>query len=630
MKRSLGIGVVAGCIWLLGSAHVLAAATQFKVATGDWNNNANWSGGIPTNNEADIGSASASPATAEIHSGDFLTSGGVYLGQYAGQSGTVNQTGGALNVLTNYLRVGGGGVGTYRLSGGTVSNTTLYVAASSGSTGTVFISGGSIVGCGGTSESATVGRNSNAYGQVVQTAGLFSLNVSTNQADFVIGRDYAEGLYELSGGMVTNAKIVYLGMAATVGSHPLGTMVLSGSGAIYSSVGMYLGYGYTATGVVYQTGGLCMPSSLRIGCVASGNRGFGRYEISGGKFVGSLDVGNGGIGTLQISSNAILETSWFDVGATWSTTGSVFQTGGYVDTRANALSIGAQTGGFGNYSLTGGSLSNLASVTIGSSGGVGFFSVGGTSVVSLWTNTWAHPITVANNSASTGTLQIVGGNVLFKNTQDFTSKQPGSTLDYLFGSEGISTLSVGWTAYLGGTLSLGLRGGVSLFQTNAFTLINAAGINGDFSVKNTSVFLVATNGTKRYVSTLDEAQKMSATTLSRSGQSVSFVPVNRGWVSTSIPIRRGTSFEVALEITSVGTPSETELEQLEDFLVQGGLSVKKIGTAWGGATVILTFPTSEDGGINPLAWDLSRFDPDLRVGTVTVMNKNDGTVLCIR
>lgn len=629
MKTSLVNVVVAGWVWLLGGGSVQAAATQFKVTTGDWNNAANWSAGLPIINEADVGSASASPATATINPGDDLTSGVLIVGQYAGQVGTVNQSGGALNLQTNYLRVGAAGVGTYNLSGGYVSNATLYVAVSGG-TGTVNISGGSMNGCGGTSESAIVGRNANSYGHVVQTDGLFSLNVSTNTADLTIGRDSGVGLYELSGGVVTNVGTLYLGLAAISKSHPLGTLILSGSGVLYGTKGMYLGYGYTATGVVQQTGGLCQPGGLRIGCTASGNRGVGRYEMSGGVFSGALYVGDGGIGTLLISSNAVMDTSFVNVGATWSTTGTVFQTGGRVDTHANSIAIGKETGGHGEYVLSGGSVSNVQTITIGSSGGVGVLSLGGSAVLGMWTNSADHYITVAGNSASTGTLQIEGKDVTISGVSNFNNLQPRSTLDFLFESEGISTLPVGWTANLGGTLSLGLRGGVSLFQTNAFLLINSSGISGDFSVKNTSVFTATTNGTKKYVSTLDEAQKLSATTLSRSGQSVSFTPVNRGWVTTAVSIRKGPFFDLALDVTSVGSPSETELVDLGNFFSQGGLTVKRINPTWSGSNVILTFPTSVDGVTNNLAWDLSRFDSDLRVSTITIIDNNSGTVLCIR
>jgi len=77
MKRQTRTAVMAGILLgaLLGVQAASAAATQFKVTAGDWTNAANWSAGIPTNNEADIGSNSKSPATANINPGDNLTCG---------------------------------------------------------------------------------------------------------------------------------------------------------------------------------------------------------------------------------------------------------------------------------------------------------------------------------------------------------------------------------------------------------------------------------------------------------------------------------------------------------------------------------------------------------------------------
>lgn len=633
MRTILAKVFLACGVWLLGGNAASAATTQFKVASGDWSNAANWSGGLPTPpNEAEVGSAAASPATAAINPGDALTSGALYIGRYAGQVGAVNQSGGSLNLLTNYFRVGSAGAGTYNLSGGTVSNATLYVATGGG-TGTVHISSGIFCGNGRTAESATVGRSANSFGHVVQTGGLFSLNDSTNTADFVIGRDYGVGLYELSGGVVTNVKSLYLGMAATAGSHPLGTLVLSGSGALYASKDMCLGYGGTATGIVSQSGGIFSPTRLLVGTSASGSRGVGRYEISGGKFVGALEVGSGGNGTLQISGDALLETRWFNVGAAGSSTGLVYQTGGCVDTRANAFGVGSQTGGFGRYMLMSGSITNLGALSIGSSGGSGFISVGGTSVVSMTTlNSWAHPFTVAGSSSSKGTLQIAGANVKFKNTQDFTSNQAGSTLDYLFRSEGISPLTVGWSAYLGGKLSMGLDGGVAVFATNAFTFLTASSISGDFATRDTGVFTVAMDAVKkRYAATLDESQKVSATPLSRGGQGVSFAPVAKGWLSTSVSDRLGPTFDLALEVTTTGATPVGELDDLVAYLGQSGFAAKRIaGSGWSGPNVVLTLPASTSGATRHLAWDLSRFDAALRVAAATVVDKNAGTVIAVR
>ena len=58
-----------------------SAQTDFKVADGLWNDAANWSAGVPTTQEARIGSASASPAMATLQNGDVLTAGTLSIGQ---------------------------------------------------------------------------------------------------------------------------------------------------------------------------------------------------------------------------------------------------------------------------------------------------------------------------------------------------------------------------------------------------------------------------------------------------------------------------------------------------------------------------------------------------------------------
>ena len=77
MRTILAKVFLACGVWLLGGNAASAATTQFKVASGDWSNAANWSGGLPTPpNEAAVVSAAASPATAAINPGAALASGG--------------------------------------------------------------------------------------------------------------------------------------------------------------------------------------------------------------------------------------------------------------------------------------------------------------------------------------------------------------------------------------------------------------------------------------------------------------------------------------------------------------------------------------------------------------------------
>lgn len=113
MTRTLQIAAILALTSLCARSQ-----TEFKVTEGLWNQAANWSGGVPTTQEARVGSATLSPAKATLQVGDLLTAGTLSIGQIAGSMGEVHQTGGTLNLRTNYWRVGYRGVGTYRLENG--------------------------------------------------------------------------------------------------------------------------------------------------------------------------------------------------------------------------------------------------------------------------------------------------------------------------------------------------------------------------------------------------------------------------------------------------------------------------------------------------------------------------------
>ena len=622
-------GLLAGT--LLGAASARAAATQFKVATGNWSDPANWSAGLPTTNEADIGSNSQNPATASINPGDTLTSGKLVLGQWAGQTGTVNQTGGLLDLGTNILYLAANNsssYATYTLSGGVLTNALLFVTGSgSGNTGTLYLSGGTLYGTPGTVQSPTVGQGAGSLGRVVQTSGAY---INATNKDLTIGRDGAVGVYDLSGGVLTNSGTITLGMNAS-GAAPVGTLLLGGTGSVYCASKMYLGYGSggPGTGIVVQTAGLCQPAGgLKIGGYA---KSVGRYEISGGQLVASVDVAaaNPSSGTLVISSNAAIRAGWLSVGSAWGATGSVAQSGGTVYL-SGALTVGSGYSGgcSGTYTMTGGLLTNVSTITVGGGGARGMLSLASTATVVMASGGSDYYLKVAADASSTGLLQIVGAHVRIAGVTNFDHNQPGSMLDLLFESDGISKLSAGWNAYLGGTLSMGIKGGLALFQTNAFTFLQTSAINGDFAAKATSVFTAATNGTTRYVATLDAAQRVAAGTLSRGGQVLAFTPVSRGWFATAVSTNRGTAFDLALNVTTVGATPAAELDDLVAYLGQSGFTIRRTGFGWDGPNVLVTLPTVAEGVTNTLAWDLGRFDTDLRVAAVTIPAR--GTLVTIQ
>ena len=624
----------------IGLAGLLLAAdlsraqgtTSFKLTNGDWNAATNWTGGVvPTGSTAvNIGSATKSPATANISHGDNLACGVVYLPEYGGQTGAVNQTDGLLDMGGAMLSVAaynGISYGTYTLSGGVLSNAATKIGGNGFGTlnlygGTFFTSFSAGLGVG-----LAAGWSVGNTGQVIQTAGI----LDGRNNGLTIGRDGGVGVYQMSGGVLTNGGTIVIGMNAGAGV-PLGTLFLSGSGTVYAAT-MNLGQGAGGTGRVVQSSGVCQLGTLNVGSPTA--KGIGRYEISGGQLaVGPINIPASGpsSGLLMISSNAsISTTNDLTLGAAWYATGTVQQAGGVLNLNGHQLMIGANMGTIlAQYTMSGGVLSNAGNIYIPNgvqAGEVGLLALSSNAVVGMQSSA---SITVSSSSNCKGTMQVVGGNVAIGTFQNFTHQQSSSTLQLLFQSEGISKLPLSGTASLGGTLWLGINGGMALFRTNAFTFIQAGTVSGDFAAKTSSVFAAAKNGVT-YVATLGTTQKVTAAVFSQSGTTAAFAPTNTGWLATAISTNRAASFNLLLNVSTTGSTPTSKLDDLVAYIGQGGLTAKRVGTAWNSFNIQLTLPTAPVGAVtNYFAWDLSPFDTNLLVGAVSVVLQSKGTAVFFR
>ena len=583
-----------------------SAQTDFKVAEGLWNDAANWSAGVPTTQEARIGSASASPAKATLQNGDVLTAGTLSIGQIAGAMGEVHQTGGTLNLRTNYWRVGYRGVGTYRLENGQLLNAAPMIGTSGG-TGTVYICGGEVQGAVKDSNWYLVGDGAGSRGTVVQTGGVFNLRPSAPYI-LALGGDGGQGFYELSGGSLTNVSTLNVYN---------GRLSLSNNVSLVCSSSLQLGRaGGTAT--VEQRNASCTtPTATKIGTA-----GTAVYTLSGGSLTGGgLEVGcgSGAIGTLNIADEATVRGGYCWIGGTANATGLVYQASGTMNRGNDNTQIGAGTGAYGAYHLSGGMLTNTASVSVGN----GLLSLSGTGKIIL-----ANKNVGIGTTTGTGTLQIIGANTTFSGIADFTHNKAGSTLDMRFMSDGISTLTVGGNGNLGGTLSLGIQGGVACFQTNAFLFLSVRWPNGDFAVKKTGVFSTSV-ATGKYTATLDAASRPAEQSAPlASGQFLAFAPVNQGWLAVDVAgLERAYDIDLAV-FAPDGTPA-TELDALVDYLGQSGLPVAKRRNVWNVPNIRIASEPAAAEAIRYLAWDLSAYDTAIGIGGVTVVNPY-GTVIAIR
>jgi len=190
-----------------------AEAQTTLTASGNWNNSANWSNGLPTailnatvdNNltvSAPVGVSgtdlnlfvgNSGTGTLNITGGTVTTNQYIYLGNNAGSNGTLNVSSGTFTSGSySTIAVGQSGTGTLNITGGTMFTGGAYIGSNAGSNGTVTISGGTWtipgsmqVGNSGTGtlnlnggflncSSVLIGYNAGSSGSVTVTSGTLN------------------------------------------------------------------------------------------------------------------------------------------------------------------------------------------------------------------------------------------------------------------------------------------------------------------------------------------------------------------------------------------------------------------------------------------------------------------------
>jgi autotransporter-associated beta strand protein len=225
------------------------------------------------------------------------------------------------------------------------------------------------------------------------------------------------------------------GFASTGDRNGTGIWNMSGSSTVnatHANGGLTtIGAGFTPTG--FNTGILNITDSARflqtandihVGGEGAGQRARGIINLSGSGTLtntANLSVGvaaNNSTGVVNMSGTSTLTTSRFLLGVNNGATGAINQSGGAASTTsalAASLSLGHATGGFGSYSISGGTLSS-AEISIGSNnagaGGSGIMNVSGGTV----TNTgWLvlNRTEGISSQAQNAVLNVSGGTVNF-------------------------------------------------------------------------------------------------------------------------------------------------------------------------------------------------------------------------
>lgn len=498
---------------LLTSAAVLGctpagAADWLGTTSSDWFVTGNWNPATVPGSATDVTiNNGGTPNPANI-TATGAQARNVTLGSNAGQTGTLNVTGGGLAVGTT-LTVGDFGTGTVNISaGGTVNTGSAYVAVDPSGSGTITVTG---AGSKLTASGTYIGMDANAIGQVtVQNSaslasgttviGFFTgtsngtLTVSgstfTNTGSFTIG-ERGTGTFNLNNGSTATSGTTSIGSSNASGN---GTANISGSGTTWTTSNMNLGT--VGAGTLTISDGAHVTSNRSLGIIPvvsiggnatvtgsgsqwliDGSQGAGGPQgtlgIGKANSTSSLTISAGG--TLRINNNATgTDGSSSDVriGVATGSTGNVTVTGANSTmTTPYNVHVGYGTNSTGNVTVSnGGALNTGFTILGGGTGATGNVTVTGAG--STWTITdtpnaivgQAQGLSIAlGSSTSKGTLTIADGG-----TVNVTSRNVN--LGGLAGSQ--ATLNIGAAAASPAAAAGTLNANAVVFVDGATSTIN--------------------------------------------------------------------------------------------------------------------------------------------------------------
>jgi fibronectin-binding autotransporter adhesin len=326
-----------------------------------------------------------------------LGSGTLDVGSGAGTGGLVQLTGasGGLS-LGGFFPPNGGGSGTVVINGGTLTDANGPITVgNTNASGTLLVeNGGSLIG-NSTFSGATIDATGSGHASATISGGTF-----VDNASLTIGASGAGSLDINSGGHVTiGANGVTL--ASNSGVFPSsGTLTVETAGTLTDSGGLTIGN--VGNGTLDVTGSAAVVNvsgfnGIRLGDIGSSS---GTLVINGGTVndtSSTFTVGtSAAAGTLLVEGGGLLTTSGGafpdDVidatgvgqaaatvsGGTWNSSGQIvvgnfangsldINSGGVVNTGANALQIGSQSGSSGTVTVESGGTLDAGSLNVSSS-----------------------------------------------------------------------------------------------------------------------------------------------------------------------------------------------------------------------------------------------------------------------
>jgi autotransporter-associated beta strand protein len=417
-------------ILLLSTAFTEAADNYWNVTSGDWSdtNPSPWS----------LGTEPTSSDNAYIQNGGTATiyqtgekCSYLYLGASgAGNSGTIEITGGSLSAAISYI--GDSGTGTFTQTGGTstISNS-LYLGHTSGSNGTYTLSDSGQLNAGyeniGDLGSGTFIQTggTNTISQALYVNAISSANatytlsnsgqMSTSYYQYI--GSSGTGTFNQYGGMNTISSDLYLGLI----SGSTGTYNLSDTGQLSAK---FESIGYSGTGIFNQSGGtntlslylylgrlsgssgtynLSDSGQLSASIEYIGYDGPGTFIQNGGtNNVNRLQLGLVSTGTYNLSDSGVLFANDEYIG--WPGNGTFTQIGG-INSISSGLYLGTGSGSIGTYNLSNSGNLSASVEYIGKDSTGTFTQTGGTNSITNY-------FFVGQDSGSNGTYNLSGSGQL--------------------------------------------------------------------------------------------------------------------------------------------------------------------------------------------------------------------------
>jgi fibronectin-binding autotransporter adhesin len=370
-------------------------------------------------------------------------------GELSVQGGTVTltQSGGAINVSSNFDIANGTANGTFNLSGGSVSfGTGGFNVADQGGTGTLNLNGGGTV-MASTTDDVFVANGAGAAGTVNQTGG--TLQVRSGGTLHLTNSATAVGVYHLKGGTLdAGGSTIARGpgnglLSFTGGTLKAATIAADMFDVIQDAIDAASTLDATANSTTINVNDTAAVSSganvatINVGAGQSLTMAAGKALIFGNqsRLQGSGTLTGGAASSVVYGSN---------LSGTF--TGAIGGSLALAKSGASTLTLSGANSYTGGTAVSGGTLATTASGSLGaSSGSLSINSVdGGATVLNLGNNQTVGSLSgTVSGSGSTATLNIAAGSTLTVNQSAATSFGGATVNSGTLDKAGTGSLRVG-------------------------------------------------------------------------------------------------------------------------------------------------------------------------------------------